>query len=68
MKDGKRLTPNLTVRFDSAQFTYGSIPYSINSFNGEATDPFVLAQIYAWMIHTGISSKLHYSLSLCLGD
>lgn len=66
MEDGKRLTPNLTARFDSAQFTYESIAYSINFFNGKARDPFVLWQIHVWMTHTWISSKLHYALSLCL--
>ena len=61
MQDGKRRTRNLTMRLDSAQLVYESIPYSINFSNGKARAPFVLMQVHAWMTHTGISSKLYYA-------
>lgn len=57
MADGKRHTRNLTMRFDSAQLVYESIPYSINFSDGKVRAASVLTQIHAWMTHTGIRSK-----------
>lgn len=72
MEDGERHPHNLTMRSDSAQLVYESIPYSINFSDGKAKAPFILMQIHACMTHTGLSlksvQKLHYALDLCLGD